>query len=112
MYVNSTGIKLGLWEYPYQIVPFLPTFALDAALVPIIFMLFYQWTINQQKNVYLYALLLSAVLGFIMKPLFVFFDFFHMFYWANYFYLFLFYYLFFLVSIFITNIFRWLQKEA
>src|SRR5690554_1374545 len=26
-YVNSIGISLGLWEYPYQIVPFLPSFA-------------------------------------------------------------------------------------
>ncbi|MFA1821119.1 hypothetical protein ACDX78_13245 [Virgibacillus oceani] len=111
-YTNTVGIKFGLWEYPYQIVPFLPSFALDAALVPIIFMLFYQWTINHHKNVYLYAILLSAILAFIMKPILVFFDFFHMFYWVNYFYLFLFYYLFFLVSIMITNLFLWLQTKA
>lgn len=50
MYFDTTGIKLGLWEYPYQALPYLPSFSMDAALT---FMLLYQWTINQQKNVYL-----------------------------------------------------------
>src|SRR5690625_5304635 len=29
-YVNSVGIGLGLWEYPYHTIPPLPSFSLDA----------------------------------------------------------------------------------
>src|SRR5699024_10986502 len=45
-YTNSIGVGLGLWEYPYHVIPFLPSFSLDAALVPVCFMLLYQWTLN------------------------------------------------------------------
>ncbi|WP_160141723.1 hypothetical protein [Salicibibacter halophilus] len=102
----------GLWEYPYQLVPFLASFALDASLVPVCFMLLYQWTLNHQKNLYLYAALLSAILAFVLKPIMVHYHFFHMFYGINYFHLFLFYYVFFLVSKLITNVFIWLEKSA
>src|SRR5699024_6153519 len=53
-YTNSIGVGLGLWEYPYHVIPFLPSFSLDAALVPVCFMLLYQWTLNHNKNIYLY----------------------------------------------------------
>ncbi|UCZ54958.1 hypothetical protein LGQ02_09515 [Bacillus shivajii] len=110
-YVNSVGIKLGLWEYPYQLVPFLPSFVLDASLVPISFMFLYQWTLKTNKNIYLYSLLLSAFFAFIMKPIMVNFHFFHMYKGINYFHLFLFYMLFFIVSKLITNLFLWMQKK-
>jgi hypothetical protein len=110
-YINATGISLGLWEYPYQIVPFLPSFALDASLVPISFILLYQWTLNHNKNIYLYSVLLSAVFAFVLKPIMVTFHFFHMYKGVNYFYLFLFYVAFFIVSKLITNLFLWLQQK-
>jgi len=110
-YVNAVGIRFGLWEYPYQLVPFLPSFALDAALVPISFMLVYQWTMNHGKNVYLYSVLLSAIFAFIFKPILVSLDFFHMYKGINYFHLFIFYFIFFIVSKLITNLFVWLQKK-
>jgi hypothetical protein len=75
-YVNGIGISLGLWEYPYQIAPFLPGFALDASLVPVSFMLLYQWTLNHNKNIYLYSLFLSAFFAFVSKPIMVYFHFF------------------------------------
>ncbi|WP_164214306.1 CBO0543 family protein [Virgibacillus sp. YIM 98842] len=112
MYTNTLGEKLGLWEYPYQILPFLPSFALDASLVPIVFMLFYQWTLNHSKNVYVYAIVLSAILAFVFKPILVAIDFFQMYEWVDYFFLFITYYGFFLISILITNLFRWLKKKA
>lgn len=111
-YVNSIGVDFGLWQYPYQLVPSLPSFSLDAALVPIIFMLLYQWTINHEKNIYLYSLLLSAILAFVLKPIMVKFDFFHMFHGINYIHLFLFYMVLFIISKFITNLFVWLQKKG
>ncbi|MFD1039454.1 CBO0543 family protein [Virgibacillus byunsanensis] len=111
-YVNSFGISLGLWEYPYQIVPFLPSFALDASLVPISFMLLYQWTLNHKKNIYLYSILLSGIFAFVLKPIMVNLHFFHMFKGVNYVHLFLFYVAFFIVSKLITNLFLWLQQKG
>ncbi|MFZ3579153.1 CBO0543 family protein [Virgibacillus sp. DJP39] len=110
-YVNSIGISLGLWEYPYQIAPFLPSFSLDASFVPVSFMLLYQWTLNHKKNIYLYSVLLSAIFAFVLKPIMVNFHFFHMFKGVNYVHLFLFYVAFFIVSKLITNLFIWLQQK-
>jgi hypothetical protein len=53
-YTNSIGIRLGLWEYPYELLPVLPSFALDASFVPVMYILLYQWTLNHQKNFYFY----------------------------------------------------------
>lgn len=110
-YVNSIGISFSLWEYPYHIIPPLPSFSLDAALVPVCFMLLYQWTLNHQKNIYLYSTLLSATFAFVLKPIMVKLHLFHMFKGVNYIYLFLFYMLFFIVSKLITNFFIWLQPK-
>lgn len=111
-YTNSAGIRLGLWEYPYKVLPILPSFALDASLVPVSYMMIYQWTLNKNKNFYLYSTLLSAGFAFVLKPILVSRGLFRMFSWVNYFYLFLFYVLFFIVSKFITNLFINLQERG
>ncbi|MDQ0252780.1 hypothetical protein J2S74_000152 [Evansella vedderi] len=111
-YTNAIGISLGLWEYPYSLLSFLPSFALDAALVPVCFMLLYQWTLNRGKNIYLWAVILSAFFAFIMKPVMVWLHLFHMHYWVNYFGLFVFYVLFFLVSKGVASLFLWLQHKG
>src|SRR5690625_1054148 len=110
-YSNSIGVGLGLWEYPYHVIPFLPSFSLDAALVPVCFMLLYQWTLNHNKNIYLYSILLSSVFAFVLKPIMVKFHFIHMFNGINYFHLILFYMAYFIVSKLITNVFIWLQQK-
>jgi hypothetical protein len=110
-YVNKVGISMGLWEYPYQIVPFLPSFALDASLVPISFILLYQWTLNHNKNLYIYSVILSSFFAFVLKPLMVKFNFFHMFKDVNYVHLFLFYMAFLIASKIITNVFASLQEK-
>ncbi|MFD2043643.1 hypothetical protein ACFSTA_04550 [Ornithinibacillus salinisoli] len=110
-YINSVGIKLGLWEYPYQILPFLPSFALDAALVPILFILVYQWTLKYQKNVYIYGIILSGILAFIMKPIMVSVDYFKMYEGVNYIHLFLFYVGLFLLSKLAASLFLHLQQK-
>src|SRR5699024_274104 len=97
-YTNSIGVGLGLWQYPYHVIPFLPSFSLDAALVPVCFMLLYQWTLNHNKNIYLYSILLSSVFAFVLKPIMVKFHFIHMFNGINYFHLILFYMAYFIVS--------------
>ena len=109
-YVNSAGIRMGLWEYPYEILPQLPSFALDASFVPICYILVYQWTLNRKKNFYLYSILLSAALAFMFKPILVMHHFFRMFKGINYLHLFIFYVLFFVVSKIITNVFIKLEK--
>ncbi|SFE88432.1 hypothetical protein [Alteribacillus iranensis] len=110
-YVNSTGIRYGLWEYPYEVVPFLPSFALDASLVPITYMLVFQWTLNHNKNIFILSTITAAILAFIVKPIMVHLHYFHMFYGINFFHLFLFYIGMFLVSYGITKVFMWLQNH-
>jgi hypothetical protein len=110
-YTNSIGIRLGLWEYPYELLPVLPSFALDASFVPISYMLLYQWTLNHNKNFYLYSTILSGGFAFILKPILVGHNLFRMFDWVNYLHLFMFYILFFVVSKLITNLFVKLQKK-
>lgn len=111
-YVDSIQITMGLHEYPYELFPFLSSIALDGSLVPVVFIFMYQWVLNHDKNIYLYASLLSAVLAFVVKPIMVNFDFFRMFKGNNYFYLFLFYMLFFFVSYGITRLFAWMQQKG
>lgn len=110
-YTNSAGLRLGLWEYPYMVLPILPSFALDASFVPVSYMLVYQWTLNHNKNFYLYSTILSGFFAFILKPILVMHDLFRMFKGVNYFYLFVFYVAFFVVSKLITNLFIKLKKE-
>src|SRR5690625_2534854 len=109
---NSIGVGLGLWEYPYHVIPFLPSFSLDAALVPVCFMLLYQWTLNHNKNIYLYSILFSYVFAFFLKLIMVIFHFIHMFNGINYFHFILFYMAYFIVSKLITNVFIWLQQKG
>lgn len=111
-YVDSYGIQVGLWGYPFQIVPFLPSLSLDAALVPVTIMLVYQWTLNYDKNFYLYALITSLILGFILKPLLVAFDLFEKYQWVNYFYLFLFYFIIFTLPYWLTRLFERMHRNA
>ncbi|ENH96164.1 hypothetical protein J416_12162 [Gracilibacillus halophilus YIM-C55.5] len=110
-YTNEVGVSLGFWEYPYQPMPYIESFALDASFIPICFMLLYQWSIKYKKNIYLYSILLSALFAFVLKPIMVSGHLFHMFKGVNYFHLFLFYVAFFLLSKLITNLFVWLQHR-
>ncbi|MFD1361803.1 hypothetical protein [Lentibacillus salinarum] len=110
-YVNAAQISMGLLEYPYEILPYLPSIALDGSIAPVSYILMYQWVLNHAKNIYLHATLLSAVFAFVAKPIIVSFGFFHMYKGLNYFHLFLFYLLFFFVSYAITRLFVWMQQK-
>ncbi|MCM1567103.1 MAG: hypothetical protein NC238_14430 [Dehalobacter sp.] len=69
-YADTIASMLGMWTYPYRLIPVYPiSFALDAALIPVTFMLVYQWTLNHKKNFYLYATITAFIFGFIVKPL-------------------------------------------
>lgn len=105
-YIDRFGTNQGYWGYPYQMIIHLPnSIVLDASLTPVLFMLVYQWTINNKKNYYLYITLLCAFFSFIFKPLLVLHHFFKFYQDANYLYLFIGYIIIMVFSKFITDIF-------
>lgn len=111
--IDQFGVLRGLWNYPYYVIPFTPvSFVLDVSLVPVVYMLVYQWTINNNKNRYLYLTLVSAFLAFIFKPILTWLDLFRMYEWMNFVYLFCGYLILMLISIWITAFFLHLQKSV
>ncbi|UGB28829.1 hypothetical protein [Metabacillus sp. B2-18] len=86
-------------------------FALDASLVPVTFMLVYQWCINNNKNIFLYGVLTSAFFSFLLKPVMVAWDLIKLGNGMNYFYLFLNYLGILIMAIVITKIFIYLKHH-
>ncbi|NYE05910.1 hypothetical protein F4694_002685 [Bacillus niacini] len=112
-YFDDFGSTQGLWTYPYKMIPFVAhSLGMDASLAPVSFILVYQWTTKHNKNYYLYTLILSLGLSFVLKPIFVMHNLFKFNSWANYFHLFLTYGVILVLSKVITDIFLWLQKNA
>lgn len=69
---DAFGVLKGLWMHPYKLFPFLPaSISLDSSLVPVSYMLVYQYVINRRKNYYIWMLLLSLIFAFLIKPLLV-----------------------------------------
>ncbi|MFZ3579278.1 CBO0543 family protein [Virgibacillus sp. DJP39] len=111
-YSDAIAMRTGHVVYPYQAMPVMPVnFALDASLVPVSFMLLYQWCLNHNKNVILYGVILSAAFSFGLKPFLVYIDILQLNNGMNYFYLFLNYLLILALAIVITKIFTYLSKK-
>ncbi|SFI36716.1 hypothetical protein SAMN02799624_00627 [Paenibacillus sp. UNC496MF] len=103
----------GLTNYPYKFMPFLPVgLALDTSIVPVTYMLLYQWTVNRGKSYYLYAVLMSALFAFVVKPVMVSADLFAILNGMNYVYLFLLYVAVVVVAKLITDLFVYAQKRG
>ncbi|WRP07218.1 CBO0543 family protein [Rossellomorea aquimaris] len=112
-YVDAIGANLVKWFYPYKIFPVLASsISLDVSLVPVAFMLMYQFTLNHHKNYYLFMFLLSAVFAFAFKPLLVAIGLFEMSEGTNYFTLFLCYVVVGLIAKWITDVFVYFEKKA
>ncbi|RSL29456.1 hypothetical protein D7Z54_31150 [Salibacterium salarium] len=112
-YFDTFGTVQGYWTYPYQISSYLPnSLGMDASLVPVLFMLLYQWVTNTNRNYYVYSLLLGALLSFVLKPIFVSINLFKFYMGANYFHLFLTYIVIIVLSKLITDLFLHFQKES
>jgi hypothetical protein len=110
-YIDRFGVNSGFWEYPYQWFILLPSnVSLDASLIPVIYMLLYQWIINNDKNFYLYMIIVSAGLSFIFKPLIVLHYFLKFYIEMPYLYLFLGYLVIIFLSKGITDLFLYFQK--
>lgn len=103
-FIDVYGINSGYWHYPYQVFPALPSISLDTSMVPVAFMLIYQWTLNNHKNYYLYAIITAAIFAFILKPLLVSIDLFKMYGKINYLHLFIGY----VAVLLIAKIITWL----
>ncbi|WP_096155615.1 MULTISPECIES: hypothetical protein [Bacillus] len=111
-YIVSYGLKNGLWAFPFHFFPFLPeNVSLDSSLIPVSFILMYQWTLNKGKNYYVYSIILGAVFSFIFKPLLTMHNMFQMYKWVNYFHIFLVYVFVIFLSKWVTNLFIYLEKE-
>ncbi|MEK5382481.1 CBO0543 family protein [Niallia sp. FSL W8-0635] len=111
-YADAIGIRFGLWSYPYQILPFLPSFSLDGSIIPVAIMLVFQWTLKHDKNYYLYATLLALVFGFGFKPLLTAIGLFQSYKWVNYFHIFLIYLLLYIGGYLLTRLFmKWQESD-
>jgi hypothetical protein len=107
---HTISVINALWNYPHTIIPFFSiSIALETSLIPVTFMLLYQWTLNNKKNYYLYATGYCLFLGFLFKPALTIFQIFQL-YKGNYFYMFLCYLSVSFISKWITNVFIHFEK--
>lgn len=112
-YSDAISVRFGFASYPYQAIPIMPVnFALDASLIPVSFMLLYQWCLKHNKNFVLYGVVLCLIYSFLFKPLLVSLDLLQLHKGMNYFYLLLFYLAILFLSIAITNLFKFLKRKA
>ncbi len=71
-YTDALGIRKNWWDYPYVVFPQLPgSIGIDASLIPVYFILLYQWCLNKNKNYWVYGTLSAFGFTFIFKPLLV-----------------------------------------
>ncbi|WP_426445827.1 CBO0543 family protein [Paenibacillus sp. S-38] len=112
-YTDNLGVTRGLWDYPYKVLPFLPmSLMIDASLVPVFYMLVYQWTVHRHKSKLLYLTATSAIFAFVIKPLLSLAGLFMLYEWMNFFYLFLAYLFVMFGAMLLTAIFRWLMRSV
>lgn len=112
IYVDSYATTHSMWQYPYKAFP-IPTssFALDASLIPVAYMLLYQWTLNKRKNYYIWILLMAAFFAFVLKPLFAWLGLFQL-RESSYWELLLFYVAGGLISKWLTDLFSLAHKQS
>jgi hypothetical protein len=110
-YMDMFGRNLGLWNFPIPIIPVLPGLVLDSSIVPVTFMMVYQWTLNHNKNYYLYSFLTAVFFALGFKPLMGALDVLKLYGNVHYYHLLFVYVPTFLMARFLTNMFLWLQKK-
>ena len=111
-YSDAIAMRTGHVYYPFQAIPIMPVnFALDASLVPVTFMLVYQWCINNNKNVFLYGVITSAFFSFFFKPVMAAWELIKLANGMNYFYLFLNYLGILIMAIVLTKVFIYLKHH-
>ncbi|MCY9667165.1 hypothetical protein M5X11_19870 [Paenibacillus alginolyticus] len=112
-YADIFCVTNGFVTYPYKFIPLLPaSVSLDTSLIPVTFLLLYQWTLNNHRNYYLYATAYSVFLSFLFKPALVTFGLFRLYKGMNYFYIFLIFLSVSFLSKWMTNLFLHIQQES
>ncbi|AIE59022.1 CBO0543 family protein [Bacillus methanolicus] len=112
-YMDLLGVSKVLWFYPYKIFPFFPTgMVIDISLIPVAYMLVYQWTLNHKRNYYLYIIVLCFVFSFVYVPLMAALGLLQLGKGTNYFQILLVYLIAALVSKFIANIFIYFEERS
>lgn len=67
-YIDGIGTDISLWSYPVQLIPFLPRLLpLDFSLLPVLFMVIYQYT-KSWKSYILSHLVIGSISSFIIIP--------------------------------------------
>lgn len=62
VYLDVFLTRFNFWSHPYHMIPFLPvSIPVDGSFVPVIFLLTYQFAINNKKNFYLVTLFTAVV---------------------------------------------------
>ncbi|MBP3952379.1 hypothetical protein [Bacillus suaedae] len=111
-YFDAFMNRHNFWEYPYFLFPFLTSnIAIDAALLPVSYLLLYQYVINNNKNFYLYSLLLSLLFAFAFAGALQLLGLFRLTNGMNNFYLLLVDYGLALLSYWLTSIFIFFSKQ-
>ena len=112
VYLDAVTVRFNFIEYPYKAIPVIPIhFGVDTSLVPVLFILLYQWIMKRKKSFYLYSFLLVAALSFILIPILSYFHFLHLKNGSNYMIVFFGYLLVLFISKGITNLFIYLYKK-
>ncbi|MET3699625.1 hypothetical protein SAMN05877753_11298 [Bacillus oleivorans] len=113
LYFDGFGTRNGFWEYPYKVFPFFPVnVGLDAALIPVVYMLLYQWLLKTGKNYYVYAFFVCLFFAFLFKPIIEVMGLFKLGENMNYIYLFMVYLAAAIIAKLITNIFIAAEKSV
>lgn len=82
-YLDFLGIVMGLWGYPYKLVPTIPPFLTwDVTLLPVTAMLFYQF--KPRTNKYIKAVCFAVLGSFIVQPVFQWLGFYDPMGWKHY----------------------------
>ncbi|WP_299088882.1 CBO0543 family protein [uncultured Metabacillus sp.] len=112
IYLDAFASRFNYLGYPYKAIPYLPiNFGIDTSLVPVLFILVYQWTVEKKKQFYLYTLVLIIFISFIFRPLSVGHNLFRLHQGANYVHLFIGYIVITAISICITNLFLYMKNH-
>jgi hypothetical protein len=110
-YTDAFGRNMGFWNYPFPIFPVIPGLAIDSSLVPVMFILVYQYTLNHKKNYYVYTVIAAAIFSFGFKPILVGMGMFKMFGEINYLHLFISFIPVIVLAKVIVDVFLWVEKR-
>ncbi len=102
-YLDAIGNELVLWSYPHSLMPLMPKlFPVDLSLLPVIFMLIYQY-FPQWKPFIIVSILTSLFSAVVAEPMFVYLGIYEMYKWE--------YWYSFVIYIVLSFSFKWINQK-